>query len=360
MQPQNHTYSSENQLDFSSALMRATSTEPFSAINNLQEDFDHIKANQNIADNGIRENRNISSILTNIRDDVSTPSYAEKNTSHNNVPKTAATDTKPSAPVPAKIRAESPVASPFQVTQENQNDFFHDDNAIIKKPRLSLWQPLALSLALTIIVIMGYNLFQLHAQTSQLQLSLSRYEESIDELRSTQKSTTDQALNSSSVNDDLTHLKHQLASIQSGLADYDSRIKQSDMVNLTPQLQEINTIKQDISDMQLLLETTRNQIADISTARDKSSVTTAGKTNSVTSNRWGVNLASLSSKEQVQIGLSMLKKSGKVPVVQEIVVNGATVYRLSVEGFATRKEALQFISTANKKYGFDGGWVRQS
>ena len=103
-----------------------------------------------------------------------------------------------------------------------------------------------------------------------------------------------------------------------------------------------------------------NELAGLSNATAKSSLAAASQNNSITTSQWGVNLASLSSKEQVQIGLSMLEKSGKVPVVQEIVVNGATIYRLSVEGFATRKEALQFVSTAKKKFGFEGGWVRRS
>jgi hypothetical protein len=45
--------------------------------------------------------------------------------------------------------------------------------------------------------------------------------------------------------------------------------------------------------------------------------------------------------------------------MQEVVVNGKKMYRISAEGFSTPEEAAAFITEAREKYGFDGGWIKQ-
>ena len=53
-----------------------------------------------------------------------------------------------------------------------------------------------------------------------------------------------------------------------------------------------------------------------------------------------------------------MKKSGLSPKVAKAEVKGTNVYRLSVDGFPTRADALGFIRQAEKKYGLKGGWVQ--
>jgi len=73
-----------------------------------------------------------------------------------------------------------------------------------------------------------------------------------------------------------------------------------------------------------------------------------------------VNLASLTSKDKARTAFEKLQHSGVTPVIQEVVVNEKMMYRISVDGFATRESASAFIIEAREKYGFGGGWIRQN
>ncbi len=72
-----------------------------------------------------------------------------------------------------------------------------------------------------------------------------------------------------------------------------------------------------------------------------------------------VNLASFSNREKALDQLGRFKATRILPVIEEAVVNGKTVYRLCVEGFSSRDEAAVFITTVRKKFGFNA-WVRKA
>ena len=72
-----------------------------------------------------------------------------------------------------------------------------------------------------------------------------------------------------------------------------------------------------------------------------------------------VNLASFSNRDKAYGQLAAFKSSGVIPVIEKTVVGNKTIYRLCVEGFSSREEAAWFISRLNKKHAINA-WVRQS
>jgi len=71
-----------------------------------------------------------------------------------------------------------------------------------------------------------------------------------------------------------------------------------------------------------------------------------------------VNLASFSEKNKAYGQLATFKSLGVSPIVERTMVGNKTIYRLCVEGFASREEAGWFISRLNKKHAINA-WVRQ-
>ena len=71
-------------------------------------------------------------------------------------------------------------------------------------------------------------------------------------------------------------------------------------------------------------------------------------------------LASLTNKFKAEKIIEQLRSVGLSPTLQEANIRGKHVYRLSVEGFASRAEAESFIRKASDKYDMKGGWVRRS
>jgi len=71
-----------------------------------------------------------------------------------------------------------------------------------------------------------------------------------------------------------------------------------------------------------------------------------------------VNLASYSDRVKAYSQLSVFKSLGVYPVIEQAKVASKTIYRLCVEGFSSREEASLFISRLNKKHALNA-WVRR-
>lgn len=379
--------STNNQLDFSSAFLRATSAEQIPAIQMFGDAADKSELSETFSPQRTRENRNLSSILSHIRDDGSTRPQLKKTVAKNKKirpARTAAADDVATVMSPAvQVRPlkqhKQACSNPYErAAGDDMKAFQNSDESMqpVQKPRQ--WLPLVLSLAVAVTAVTGFNLYRLNEQTNQMQAALNAYEEQVDELSLTQDESAGALLTVSGLSEELTGLKQQLQDLKSALADSNSKPVQN-KVNVPqpkPQ-QQVQTKTQPPHDEQSLSQAQEAAILNPEQDKQVNKVVAAGiettaikpvenkrketervQQDTVKSTTWVVNLASLSSKEQVQIGVSMLEKSGMVPVVEKAEVNGATVYRLSVEGFSSRKEARQFISKAKKQYGFDGGWLR--
>ncbi|RTZ71559.1 MAG: hypothetical protein DSZ00_10230 [Gammaproteobacteria bacterium] len=72
---------------------------------------------------------------------------------------------------------------------------------------------------------------------------------------------------------------------------------------------------------------------------------------------WMVYLLSFGDREQAEKALA--RHAGKLPdaELRQAEVKGKAVYRLTVPGFASKKEALAYRSEARRKLGFKGAWI---
>ncbi len=72
---------------------------------------------------------------------------------------------------------------------------------------------------------------------------------------------------------------------------------------------------------------------------------------------WMVYLLSFGDREQAEKALA--RHAGKLPgaELRQAEVKGKAVYRLTVPGFASKKEALAYRSEAKRKLGFKGAWI---
>jgi len=70
-----------------------------------------------------------------------------------------------------------------------------------------------------------------------------------------------------------------------------------------------------------------------------------------------VHLLSFGNRGQAEKAL--VRYAGKLPdaELREADVKGKTVYRLTVAGFDSKKEALAYRSEAKRKLGFKGAWI---
>lgn len=372
MQSKHNTYSSADMDDFSSIFMRSSSIDQLSAMEMLDEEAIRPAMNDIAHERAVSENRNLSNIISQIRDDGSARPKPKKTVRGNskNTYKKAVT-----RPVPIE-QVQQPKPQPLPVIEEDiEMAAFLKTEENVQTDRRRLWLPFALSLALSVTVVMGFNLYQLNEQSNEMKVALLSYEEQIDELTDNQEESSDALNKVSTLNKDLTDLKQELLVIKSDYETYDTRLAQSMVTGEEPQQQEIASVKQNVSELEENLASTRNEMTAIKAAMDEvkgtmlvkaepepvklESVKSEPVEQAVKTTGWVVNLASVSTMEQAQIGVAQLEKSGIVPGIQEAEVNGAKVYRLFVQGFPTRDEAMLFIALARKQYGFEGGWAWQ-
>ena len=73
-----------------------------------------------------------------------------------------------------------------------------------------------------------------------------------------------------------------------------------------------------------------------------------------------VNLASLTNEDKARQILNKLSSSGLSPAMENVMIKGKQIYRISVSGFSDEKEAKQFIRKAGEQYGLSNGWIRKS
>lgn len=370
------TYPSAEAADFSSVFMRTSTADQNMAMDMLDDDID---------EQVISGNRNLSSIITQIRDEGAALPKQKKKAVRRHVNNSRALSDKspgktaylhtPARSRPPESRVDS-IRSAYQSPGETTMPDIDDSVVTSPAKKHGTWQPFILSLSIAVAAVMGFNLYQLNDETIEMRAVLDAYEEQIDELSSSQRKSTAALLKVSSMKKELSGLEQELKTIKSDYSQFDNKLAQTDATKSEPHQTEIATVKQEVSELETDLASTRSEMTAMKTVIEQVKDELATKqvpdqfataqSSTVQSSTvqsdggWVVNLASLSTREQAQIGLKKLKNSGVQSDIQETIVNGATVYRLSVAGFASRNAAMQFINKAKSQYGFSGGWVWQS
>ena len=367
MYSRDNSYSTPDQADFSSVFMRATSAEQVSAMQMLDEEAVRAATNANTRELARNENRNLSSIIAQIQDEGSAVPQSKKvvrwkrkcTQQSAQTVRTKATSAQQKQTQPGPVAGNSfnqPDAPVF--TSSTVNTASQNSKKEIPAKRQS--QSLFLLMAMTAVAVMGYYIYQLNDRADALMSVLDSYEEQIEDLSATQAKSSDTLLTVSSMEQTLADIRQELQAVKADYAEFDSKLVKNDVDAQLPKLMELVVVEQNVRELETTLASTRSEMIVMKpVTEDVRGVHEVKSEQTPHRGGWVVNLASLSSMEQARIGATMLEKSGRVPVIQEIMVNGRTLYRLSVEGFTTRNEAVQFISEAKKQYGFEGGWVRQ-
>ncbi len=331
-------------------------------------------------------NRNLSAVITRIRDEGPADTLAEdivswsgvgraEKPTPNNAPQPS-TDGSADKAVKTRIDACADKRKPASPAYQFGSGIFRRDSMAVKK---NGWQPLSMFLVLAVAGGMCFYVYSLADHVEDIIQNLRlQGDDSRPGIISNQPSSDILPL-VSGLNDELKSLKSELRVIRDDYRNTENRLSMKIPDELSDQLSKISTAAANDGALQENLERIEREMAEMKKAiesvktgvvADASSPEIAGGVSLVAASKtasghsrpaanWVVNLASLSSRDKAQQAVARLKPAGVTPMIQEAVVNGEQVYRLSVAGFFSRADATAFIDKARREFGFDGGWIRQ-
>ena len=370
MQSQQNSYAKTGLNEFSSAMMRASAAErsPVQRRSNSNAKPRH--------DGPSAYNRNLSSILSRITDDGPANMQLDEDVNH---------IARQQARRPAKTDQANGNRSPAVAPEEQYGfarSFDFDDpdfraNAAGKHgKRGSLWQQSVLMLLCSVIAVMGYFLLQLKIEAEEMKHSLHSSQEQISLASGVQAQQSDVLPRLNSMNEALKDLKQELHGIKVGYQQSDSKLAMDIPRELEPRLLEIAAASEIVTVLQDEFERIQHEMQemgselrviksgipaspDTSVSPDTVEAPVAVAVQNPNTPNLVVNLASLTSRDKALAAIEKLQKAGVSPLIQEVMVNGRIVFRISVDGFTSRDAASAFIAEAKSKYGFDGGWIRR-
>lgn len=373
MHTQHNAYSRAGLADFNSAMKRAAAGGRSSAQNQQNDPREGRREHQT----GAFNNRNLSSIISRITDDGPANLRIDDDVNHIQASHSARTQ--------RAARANADVSGPG-ISAEGGHQYMSAQsfelgdagirNAAISAAgrRRSLWQPLALIALVSVVAVMGFLIYQLKLQTEDMEHALHSSREQMRLVTSSQAQAQPQPpdvfprLNS--MNKALTELQQEMRGIKQGYQQSDSQLALEIPRDLEPRLLEIAAASEIVTVLQDEFERIQHEVKEMGSELNviKQGITpvqhaavlpkTSAKRDPDTPNLV-VNLASLTNKDKAQAAFDKLRQAGISPRIQQVMVNGRIVFRISVEGFRSREAASAFITEARSKYGFDGGWIRQ-
>ena len=357
MSSQQSTYTANGYADFSTALMQATAFDQSSVKRNLNKEYSKVSG-QNQEEYDPYNNRNLSSVITRIRDEG--PATSRLNDCDRHDPAQTG--------VSAAVNRDSGQTPP-ETIRSGENDqhatseyFSLDGNVPDKyavKKKNPEWQQLVLILFVAVLAVMGYLLYQLKTQTDEMKQVLRLNEEQILLASSAHKQSTEVVPRLTSLSEALVDLREELKVIKSDFQQSDSRLAVNIPRELKPELMKIAAASEGVGSLQNEFARIQQEVRDMGAEIKILKNETVAEKAKVLDSNWVVNLASLSSKDKAQAAFDKLQKSTASPLMQEVIVNGKKMYRISAEGFSTPEEATAFITEARERYGFEGGWIKQ-
>jgi hypothetical protein len=360
MSSQQSTYTRDGRADFSSALMQASTFEKTSAKYNSNKEFSKAMA-KNYEEYDPYNNRNLNSVITRIRDEG--PATSQLNDeAHQNA--------KTQAEVSAAVRIkQGPAESSSMAMRYGENGqglsseyLTHDDREHGKyagRKRNAMWQQLVLMLLVSVIAVMGFLLYQLKAQSDEMRVVMRLNEGQILPASNAQKQSSEVTPRLTGLREELVELREELKAIKTDYQASDNKLALNIPRELKPQLMKIAAASENVSTLQNEFDQIQGKMHEMGTEIRVIKNEVQPEKMQVLPNSWVVNLASLSSKDKAQVAFDKLQQSAASPLLQEVIVNGKKMYRISAEGFSTPEEASAFITEAREKYGFEGGWIKQ-
>lgn len=358
MPSQQSTYTRNGLADFSSTLMQATTFEDSPVKRNLNNESSKLTS-QNYEEHDPYNNRNLSSVITRIRDEGPAASRLNDDApQHDNFHPGASAKIKQD---PADRHSNTMQTGGNE--QHGTSEYFslddYDRDKYTSLKRNVIWQKLVLMLLVSVIAVMGFLLYQLKAQTDEVRDALLLNEEQILLTSSTQKKSNELVPGLTGLNEELVELREEIKAIKTDYQESDSRLALNIPRELKPQLMKIASASENVSELQNEFVRIQGEIHEMGTEIKVMKNQNVAEKTQVLTNSWVVNLAALSSKDKAQAAFDKLQQSTASPVIQEVTVNGKKMYRISAEGFSTPEEAAAFITEAREQYGFDGGWIKQ-
>ena len=360
MSSQHNTDARNGMADFSSALMNAA------ASKYNQVETSSIKQTSTAAAQYYQEydpfnNRNLSSEITRIRDEGPATSQLT-----DDVYKHASNQAEDASSAGGKPEKAKSCSSAMR-SSENDYDlssekFVLDDTdrgQYAGKKRNSIGQQLVLMLLVSVIAVMGFLLYQLKIQTDEVREALRLSEEQPLLNSISEKQSPEFAPMLTSLSEEIGELREQLKLIKTDYQASDDRLALNIPRELKPQLMKIAAASADVNALQSEFNQIEGRVHEIGAEMRVIKNEVLPDKVQVSPSSWVVNLAALSSQDKAQVALEKLRQSAASPVMQEVVVNGKKMYRISAEGFSTPEEAVAFITEAKEQYGFDGGWIKQ-
>lgn len=362
MSSQHNTYVRNGLTDFSSALMKANTTEDNEVATSLIKERSKATA-KCYQEYDPFNNRNLSSVITRIRDEGPATSKLTDDVYLN-----ASNQTEVSVSAKAKQEQAESCSSAMRSSENNyrvSSERFvlddHEHGNYAGKSRNSIWQQLVLMLLVSVIAVMGFLLYQLKTQTDAVSEALRLNEEQTLINSNVHKLPHEPELLTglSSLNEEIGELREELRAIKTDYQVSDNRLALNIPRELKPQLMKITAASDNVNALQNEFNQIQGRVYEMDAEIRLIKNEVLPEKVKAVPNSWVVNLAALSSKDKARAALEKLRQSAASPLVQEVVVNGNKMYRISAEGFSTPEEAAAFIAEARDKYGFDGGWIKQ-
>lgn len=301
-------------------------------------------SNVAVAESLDSSNHNISSVLSQIQDHG--PAYTESKKRDNLVQLKA--DAKKSS---SELRDEELLGNDLYSKASILSSGNRVNNA---KNSAKTW--VLSSLLLFMIIGVAFLIYKLDDRTNKIEALLSDYNGDIKESIESYNKVSPTIL---SLNTELTSVKNELEKVKSNVDVVSQESVQVD--NRVIQDEIVSTLMDEIQILKIELEKANNSLSLKQGDRDVVQVDSDKNIKPIEnlSVTWKVNLASLSNKIKVDEIVNRLINEGLNPLVDEVVVAGKRIYRLSVVGFAEIKQAEQFILFAEKEYGMKDAWIRK-
>jgi hypothetical protein len=357
---QQATYADSTLSDFSTALLRVKNNDQNSAF--AAERSVHALSNGSTP----APNRNLSSVLSQIQDDG--PAY--NGPAYNSSSYTGSA--KRGAAVGRKTNNKSDSDSIGQQGKVNNNAIHRYSSAELLQQAMMATDETDLNaknrswpqwlLMLSVSAVTALSLFMLYTKTIDMEATLNLYDARIN--GDMGANANEQSPNIMTINETLQSVQQELQFIKTDYSASDARYLATITDKISPQIDEAVSIKDNVNALKDEMLILRSELQAVSNkfkakSKDNNKGNRAGN-KTVASNGWVINLASLSNKIMAEKSVKQLVAAGLSPSIQEAVVNGQHVYRLSVGGFTNRNEAELFVREAGNKYGMKNGWIRKS
>ena len=291
-------------------------------------------------------NKNISSVLSQIQDEG--PAYSETKKRDNLVQLKTEAKQKFNVP-PSNDQREKDVFSTESLLE--QDNFY---NSLSDKKKS--WVLYLVILSLTVCSM--FFMYKMDDRANKIEALLIAYDEGEQGAIAAYNNESATIIQ---LNAELLSMKNQLLLINSNTKSENQEIENISHVVILDEI--VSTLEDEIQVLNMQLDKANNDLKiqfsenePLTVINNNIKITTSEKQMKTS---WKVNLAALSNKNKVDEIVTQLKADSLKPLIDEVMINGQLIYRLSVGGFTRFSQAELFVIIAEEEYGMKGGWIKK-